>query len=260
MKKTILFLGIICLLVLLLAGYKITNELKTQKDEINDFNELAELITESTNTKEQTEPSTEPKNNDIPNDTEPTLIISTRNLVPLFERNSDCIGWVYIEGTAVDYPVMHTPDEPQRYLRKNFDKEYSNAGVPFLNGICTLDCDHLILYGHNMKNGTMFSDVTQYRSKNYYLEHPFIEFETVHGLKRYAIFAVVQVKNNEGWYVFHTSTDESEYNTRIAEIKERSLYDTKITPIYGQQLITLSTCYGATKSDRIIVVGVEMHD
>lgn len=260
MKKTILFFSIVCLLVFVLAGYKIINDLRAQKEEINDFNELAELITESTSTQEQTEPSIEAESNDTTIETETTPIISTRNLTPLFERNADCIGWVYIEGTAVDYPVTHTPDEPQKYLRKNFDKEYSIAGVPFLKGICTLNCDHLILYGHNMKNGTMFSDVTQYRSKDYYTEHPIIEFETAHGIKRYTVFAVVQVKNNDGWYAFHTSTDESDYDAKIAEIKNRSLYDTEITPIYGQQLITLSTCYGATKSDRIIVVGVEIYD
>lgn len=155
---------------------------------------------------------------------------------------------------------MHTPDEPQKYLRKNFDKEYSTAGVPFLKGICTLNCDNLIIYGHNMKNGTMFSDVTQYRNKGYYTEHPVIEFETAQGLKRYAVFAVAQVKNNDEWYAFHIAADESEYDTKIAEIKSRSLYGTEITPIYGQQLITLSTCYGATKSDRIIVVGVEIQE
>ena len=260
MKRVILFLIIICLLVFVFAGYKITNELRAQKEEINDFNELAELVAESTNTQEQTEPSIEAESNDTTIETETTPLIPARNLAPLFEKNADCIGWVYIEGTAVDYPVMHTPDDPQRYLRKNFDKEYSSAGVPFLNGICTLDCDHLILYGHNMKNGTMFSDVTQYRNKNYYLEHPIIEFETAQGLKCYAIFAVVQVKNNDGWYAFHTAADEAEYDIRIAEIMERSLYDTEITPIYGQQLITLSTCYGATKSDRIIIVGVEIND
>lgn len=260
MKKTILFFSIVCLLVFVLAGYKIINDLRAQKEEINDFNELAELITESTSTQEQTEPSIEAESNDTTIETETMPMISTRNLTPLFERNADCIGWVYIEGTAVDYPVMHTPDEPQKYLRKNFDKEYSIAGVPFLKGICTLNCDHLILYGHNMKNGTMFSDVTQYRSKDYNTEHPIIEFETAHGIKRYTVFAVVQVKNNDGWYAFHTSTDESDYDAKIAEIKNRSLYDTEITPIYGQQLITLSTCYGATKSDRIIVVGVEIYD
>lgn len=258
MKKAILFFSIVCLLVFVLAGYKITSELRAQKEEINDFNELAELITEDTNAQEQTEAFTEPKNDDVSTDTETTPVVSTRNLAPLFERNADCIGWVYIEGTAVDYPVMHTPDEPQKYLRKNFDKEYSTAGVPFLKGICSLECDHLILYGHNMKNGTMFSDITPYRNKDYCSQHPIIEFETAQGLKHYTVFAVAQVKNNDGWYAFHITADESEYDAKIAKIKSCSLYETEITPIYGQQLITLSTCYGATKSDRIIVVGVEI--
>ena len=70
--------------------------------------------------------------------TEPPTVF-TRNLTPLFEKNADCIGWVYIKDTAVDYPVMHTPSEPQRYLRLNFDKEYSTAGVPFLKGKWDLD-------------------------------------------------------------------------------------------------------------------------
>ncbi len=70
--------------------------------------------------------------------TEPPTVF-TRNLTPLFEKNADCIGWVYIKDTAVDYPVMHTPSEPQQYLLLNFDKEYSTAGVPFLKGKWDLD-------------------------------------------------------------------------------------------------------------------------
>ena len=81
-----------------------------------------------------------------------------------------------------------------------------------------MECDNLVIYGHNMKNGTMFSDVTKYRNKKYCAEHPVIEFETAEGMKH------------------------------------RALYDTGITPQYGQQLLTLSTCYGATKSDRIVVI------
>lgn len=73
----------------------------------------------------------------------------------------------------------------------------------------------------------------------------------------YTVFAVVYVKNNDGWYDFHTADNETEFNEKIEAIKHRALYDTGITPQYGQQLLTLSTCYGATKSDRIMVIGVE---
>ena len=256
MKKIIPIFAIVCFLIFVFAGYKVASNLRTQKEEINDFNELADLITESTTTQEPTNHFTEPKNNDPCVETTP--IVSTRNLSPLFDKNADCIGWVYIERTAVDYPVMHTPAEPQRYLRKNFDKEDSTAGVPFLKGICTLNCDHLILYGHNMKNGTMFSDITKYRSKDYCTEHPIIEFETAQGLKRYTVFAVVQLKNNDGWYDYHTAADETEFDNKVTEIKSRALYDTGIIPEYGEQLLTLSTCYGSTKNDRIVVIAVEM--
>lgn len=115
----------------------------------------------------------------------------------------------------------------------------------------------MIVYGHNMKNGTMFSDITQYRDKAYCEEHPYIEFETADGLRIYQVFAVVCVKKTDDWYKFSYAENEEQYRDKVTEIKKRSLFDTDIVPGYWQQLITLSTCYGATKSDRIIVIGVE---
>ncbi len=108
---------------------------------------------------------------------------SSRNLTPLFEANGDCIGWICIPNTAVNYPVMFTPEEPPKYLRKNFEGEYSVSGIPFLDGAFYPECDNLIVYGSNMKNGTMFFDVTQYRDKAYWEEHPYIEFETAGGIE-----------------------------------------------------------------------------
>ena len=259
-KKMLPLLTLLFAVIMVIATVMIVGEVKDSQEAINDFDELAELITDYP-VSDESESATESKNSETESgeETEPPspAPVFTRNLAPLFEKNADCIGWVYIKDTAVDYPVMHTPSEPQRYLRLNFDKEYSTAGVPFLKGKCTMECDNLVIYGHNMKNGTMFSDVTQYRNKDYCTEHPVIEFETAEGMKQYTVFAVVYVKNNDGWYDFHTADNETEFNKKIEAIKHRALYDTGITPQYGQQLLTLSTCYGATKSDRIIVIGVE---
>ena len=255
-KKVLPLITLLCVVVMVVAVLMIVGEVKDRQKEIDDFDKLSVLVADVT-VFDETQDTTEPKNSESNAEPETTHGVSTRNLMPLFEKNADCIGWVYIEGTAVDYPVMHTPSEPQRYLRLNFDKEYSTAGVPFLKGKCTMECDNLVIYGHNMKNGTMFSDVTQYHNKDYRTEHPVIEFETSEGMKQYTVFAVVYVKNNDGWYDFHTADNETEFNEKIEEIKHRALYDTGITPEYGQQLLTLSTCYGATKSDRIIVIGVE---
>ena len=245
-----------------MATVKIVGELKDRQAEINDFNELSAIVQAEPSVTETPEAivdsasteATEPEPTVAPEEPKP---IFTRNLSPLIEKNADCIGWVYIEDMDIDYPVMHTPAEPQRYLHLNFDKEYSNAGVPFLDGGCTLDCDHIIIYGHNMKNGTMFADIIQYRNQEHRDAHPVIEFETEQGLKCFTVFAVVQINNTDGWYDFHTAADENEYNEQVAGIQSRALYDTGITPEYGQQLLTLSTCYRTNKSDRLVVIGVE---
>ena len=261
-KLLLNILTILFVVGMIVATVKIVGELKDRQAEINDFNELSAIVQAEPTVTEPTEAIVDSTSTEA-TEPEPTAALEepkpifTRNLSPLIEKNADCIGWVYIEGMDIDYPVMHTPAEPQRYLHLNFNKEYSNAGVPFLDGGCTLDCDHIIIYGHNMKNGTMFADITQYRNQEHRDAHPVIEFETEQGLKCFTVFAVVQINNTDGWYDFHTSADESEYNEQVAGIKSRALYDTGITPEYGQQLLTLSTCYRTNKSDRLVVIGVE---
>lgn len=248
-KKVLPLISLPFVAIMLLSVGMIAKEYRERQQDIEGFEKLEEIITEVEQTEmtdnvEQTETPLEQKQ-------------SSRNLTPLFEENGDCIGWICISDTAVNYPVMYTPEEPQKYLRKNFEGEYSASGVPFLDGNSTLECDNLIIYGHNMKNGTMFSDVTKYREKDFCGKHPYIEFETKDGLKCYDVFAVVCVKKMDNWYKFSYAENEEQYRDKVTEIKKRSLFDTDIVPGYGQQLITLSTCYGNAKDDRIIVIGAE---
>ncbi|MBR5328928.1 MAG: class B sortase [Firmicutes bacterium] len=184
--------------------------------------------------------------------------IFTRDLSPLFEQNSDCVGWIYIADTAIDYPVMHTPYDPEKYLHLNFEEKYSYAGVPFLQGADRLDSDNLLIYGHNMKNGTMFHDLKKYRDYSYYATHPLIEWETANGLQVFSVFAVVRLKSDDAWYSFMDAADKAEFDEQVARMLKSSLYEIGIVPQYGQQLLTLSTCHGRSKSDRLIVVGVEL--
>ena len=253
MHKVFFNIAIVLLCALMVFSFlAIVNTAVRNNAEKKDFESLA-LLT-------QTPPETtmgeaqDYGSNSIQTEQEP---IFTRNLNPLYEKNSDCIGWICIPDTAVDYPVMHTPQNPQKYLRKNFDCEYSSSGVPFLHENNTLDSDNLIIYGHNMKNGTMFSDITRYRNDTYCAEHPTIELETRRGLKLYTVFAVVQVKNNNTWYQFITANDEEDYKNRIKMISEAALYTFGASPQYGQQLLTLSTCYGNSKNDRLIIIAAE---
>ncbi len=250
MKKAAPFFIVFFAALFLFSGFMLIREIRTQQKEAADFEELSILI--SPPAPEATRPQGQAP------EQEATEQAAVRNLAPLFARNKDCIGWVNIAGTQVNYPVMHTPTEPERYLRKNFDKKSSTAGVPFLDGKCTLSCDNLILYGHNMRNGTMFADITKYEDKDYFDAHSVMELETAEGISQFSVFAVVRLKMDDSWYLFHTAQTEEEYTAAVAEIKSRALYNTGITPAFGSRLITLSTCYGANKADRIVVIGAEI--
>ena len=191
-KKVLPLISLLFVAIMLFSVGMIAKEYRERQQDIKGFEKLEDIITEV----EQTEMTDNVEQTETPQEQKQ----STRNLTPLFEANRDCIGWICIPNTAVNYPVMFTPKEPQKYLRKNFEGEYSVSGVPFLDGNSTPECDNLIIYGHNMKNGTMFSDITQYRDKAYCEEHPYIELETADGLKVYQVFAVVCLKKTDLWY------------------------------------------------------------
>ena len=162
-RITVLIIILFSIAALVSAGM-IIKEFAERRQDITEFKKLEELIA----TPESESTTDQDNSSEIePNPFETECMQSTRNLEPLFEKNTDCIGWLCIQDTSVNYPVMYTPQEPEKYLRRNFEGEYSVSGVPFLDGASTPECDNLIVYGHNMKNGTMFSDITQYRDKAY---------------------------------------------------------------------------------------------
>lgn len=261
-KRGVLILVLIVLLAVgVYAGSTICRELSDRKKSEDTFVALALLAQpKETNsqpalpaeTREQTEPDeTVPQEQETQPDRP-----HKRDIYALTEENPDCIGWVCITDTAVDYPVMYTPDDPFQYLRADFYGDYSAPGTPFMDSKCGSDSDNLIICGHNMKNGTMFSALRYYVNQEYRDEHPVIEFETVDGCGSYTVFAAAKIKNVNRWYSFRTAGDENEFNQMVEYLKEIALYDTGITPAYGQQLLTLSTCYGSAKDGRLIVVGV----
>ena len=230
-KKVIRFLLIILLVAALaVSGYYIWREMYSRALEKKAFEKNSEIVDDGS---------------------------SGRNIAALIAQNSDCIGWISIPDTTLDYPVMHTPEKPQKYLRLGFNEKYSFSGVPFLDARCSLQSDNLILYGHNLKNDTMFSSLAGYAQVSYSKKHPQIEFETAAGNTLYSVFAVVQVDENDEWYNFVDFPNSADFDEKISTLSERALYTTDIIPQFNQQLLTLSTCYGSQKNDRLIVVAVK---
>ena len=217
-KPVLIFFCLLLSAVAVLSGVNIYSELKEQQKEKDDF-AVVSRIAEPTVTAAQTEsePSEQPA--------------AERNIQALVVENADCIGRLSIDGTNISYPVMHTPSEPQKYLRRNFYGKYSQSGVPFLDGRCNTQSTNLIIYGHNMKNGTMFSDLKKYVDGDFLNAHRTVKFETVDGIRYYTVTEVLKTNTSDAWY------------DRIAAED-------------GRQLI-LSTCYGSGKDGRLLIIAAE---
>lgn len=253
-KPRLLWLLLPLLAVFLFSGWMIFRELWTQKRESDAFSDLAaEVSAVPTETPDAAHGGAEPSGEQT------AQLPHKRNLAGLSARNPDFYAWLYIDGTAINYPVVYTPDEPMKYLRRAFNGDgYSHSGVPFLDERCTVDGKSLIIYGHNMKNGTMFSDLCDYADADYCAAHPVIELETLAGCKSYEIFAVALVPSNDDWYG-SANADDSEMPELLQHLEDCMLYPTDAAAPEGKQLLTLSTCYyGSETDDRLIVVAAEI--
>lgn len=186
----------------------------------------------------------------------------------LYLENSDLIGWIKIENTPIDYPVMQNREEGEYYLHRNFKKEYEYSGLPFLDKRCdiSLPSTNLIIYGHNMKSDAMFSSLLKYQEEVYYLKHPVIEFDTLYEQDRYEIIAVIRSKvfkktdQDFKFYQFVQADSREAFDEYIDNMKNLSLYDTGVEAAYGDQLLSLITCSYHTDNGRLAVLAKKLDD
>lgn len=227
-KPVLIFFCLLLSAAAVLAVANIYSELKERQKEKEDFSAVAGIaelpMTEApaeSVTDAETEPSAEPTERPA----------AERNIQALITENADCIGWLSIDGTSISYPVMYTPSEPQKYLRRSFYGQYSQSGVPFLDGRCDLQSSNLIIYGHNMKNGTMFSDLKKYLNTDFLNSHRTVRLETADGVFLFTVTEVRRTNTADPWYDRTTCED-------------------------GRHLI-LSTCYGSGKDGRLLIIAEE---
>lgn len=183
------------------------------------------------------------------------------DLAALHAANGDCVGWIRIPDTRVDYPVMWTPKDPEYYLRRDFNGEYQQAGTPFLDGASDPGSANFILYGHNMKAGTMFSDLTKYEDRDFYEAHRTLYYETIwDGLWEYEVLAVYPTAVGEGgegafrYYDYPVIFDQYTYDTYVKGVKAKSVQDTGVKAAYPEKLLTLSTCEYSRQDGRFVLV------
>jgi len=199
---------------------------------------------------------------------EPVFIIRPRFRY-IHSKNNDIVGWLRIDGTRIDYPVMQNKDDHLYYDRINFDGVRDEIGLPYLDGRCTIAPKNQvqIIFGHNIRRrGLIFNDLTKYEDKEFWEEHQFITYDTLYEDAVYQIFAAMKYDARyvrKADFQFHRYThfsttrsyDNTEHNFAVYKetIKERSLYDTGIDFVIDDELLILATCEYSTSNSRFVL-------
>ena len=231
MKQKLLLCGAAAFAVLFLfSAIMLQRQFSDQKQSAEAFDHIADMVVD------ETEPDAAEQPEEPGETVAPPALTAYEKYAAVYEQNPDFVGWISIDGTNINYPVMQTPGNPDFYLKHAFDKSYSDYGVPYVQENCDLEqSDNVVIYGHHMKNGSMFSDLCKY--------------EIVAAFKTVAY-------SQEGFKYYHfvNAEDEAAFDEFIAECKSLALYDTGVSAEYGDKLITLSTCEYSRTNGRMVIV------
>lgn len=220
---------------------------------------VAELVASSTPAPTTAPTPTPEQTPEITPEPTPTPILE--KYAALYEENQETIGWLRIEGTTTDYVVMHTPEDPEKYLHLDFFGANTGRGTLFLDYRDDIQTsDNLIIYGHHMNDGSMFGSLDSYRMQSYWETHPLITFDTIYQEQTFeivaAFYAYVLPRGEQGFRYYHfiEADSEEEFNEFKDFIEENRCYETGVDYEFGDQLLTLSTCAYHVQNGRFAVV------
>ena len=260
MKKPVLVILLVVLLgIFCFSGYQIYAYISDGIRSNEQYDQLADLVNQNTHPTETTPPSPTEDPAPQPESSQPTDPTSIEEYQAVYNLNSDTVGWIRIEGTKINYPVMQTPDNPDFYLKRDFNKEKSDWGAIYVREQCDVNkpSDNVTIYGHCMRDGSMFAQLHEYRDKTFWEEHKLIYFDTLEEYHVYEIFGVFVTSANVGeGFSYHQmvdAKDEGDFDNFISNIRKLSLYDTGIVPKYGDKVICLSTSEYSMDNGRLVV-------
>lgn len=237
----------------------IQNEVKVSQSEIPDTEPQTELET-NLETKEETKENLENKvvHKNVEHVNVPTTFNKEVSFQNLYNENNDYLFWLYIPKTKIDYPVMMSRDNKD-YLHSSFYKEKLYAGTLFIDALSSKreNQDNLIVYGHNMKDGSMFGTLKKWRDGKYFHEHKFIEIYTETEKRVYLIFAVREVSSNMD--LLHYKLDGFTNEEYIQDARNNNIHFREFEDQYkNNQIMTLSTCM-SNDAKRLIINAVLLY-
>ncbi|MBQ3285783.1 MAG: class B sortase [Ruminococcus sp.] len=245
-KTVVLIILSVFIVGFIIGAVMLTITLLNAAREQETFNELAGLVQDTDETDEDG---------------------ALRKYDELYKKNPDFFGWLKIEDTKIDYPVMYTPNDPEYYLHRDFYGNYSDSGMLFIDGDCPKDGNYYLIYGHHMNNGSMFGELPKYADIKFYEDHKTVFFDTRYELRDYEVFAAFYAKaypkgEEEGfcYYTYKDLRSRESFDEYVSNVKTISIYETGITPVYGDELIAMSTCNYHTEDGRFVVVARRIKD
>ena len=168
-------------------------------------------------------------------------------------QNPDFIGWIYVPGTDISYPMVQGEDNNE-YLRTTFEKTANNAGSIFLDSVIEdgLDAKNPIIYGHNRRDGSMFATLKRFQKQSFFEKYRYIYIFTTEGDRIYEVFSVYVTMPDSDTYTYGFGSEES-FLSYIDKVKSQSLYDTGVSVEAQDNIITLSTCTNRQADTRFVV-------
>lgn len=255
-KKYIIILSLL-IVILAISSFFMIKGFAENKKEIDIYDDLQEIVIEENTDIDTTNVDTEIEKSEGESS-------NKYNLENIAKINSDVVGWIKIENTNIDYPVMQNGDY---YLHRNIYKNYSSHGTPYLAEYCNIQySDNLIIYGHHMNDNSMFAQLDNYKKHSFYENHKYIKFysyyngKTIEKTYEVAIAFKTVVYSDKGfkYYNYTNFSDVQELNDFIENCRKLEFYNTGIDINYGDKLITLSTCEYSQKNGRIVVVAKQI--
>lgn len=253
MRKNVLrtALVLISAAVMVYAAHRIYQEHSEYREGADSYSVLEAYIKEP-----QTEPMPEESKPEQDEMSENAIAWPVVDFAALESINSDCVAWIRIDGTEIDYPVVQGHDN-SFYLKHLFGGKWNGAGCIFLDSRVNPDLSdrHSVLYGHHMKNGTMFSDIAKYKDQTFYENHTTGMILTPTENYRIKFFAgyVAGADDETAWKV--TFATEDEYVDWLNETVGRSWFNSEVIPTAEDRVITLSTCSYEFNNARFVLIG-----
>lgn len=267
--------------VFVVSAYMLIDYFMESREQQGEFDKLAELVEQNKPTVNNPQDPTDSQNTSKPHGGitfRPTDGSINPDLVPirdpdtgevimllpeyayLYMMNTDIVGWMRIDGTIINYPVMQTPDQKDYYLHRNFEGKYSSAGCLYVREECDVNkpSDNLTIYGHKKNDGTMFAALHNYKKKSFWEDNKYITFDTLTEHHTYEIMSVFITTASIGegfdYHLFVDAYTEDQFNDFVSTCKDLALYETGVEAEYGDKFITLSTCDFGRTNGRLVVV------